>query len=212
MSKDTSIHKAVCVRSLLVFIICISIFGCGSDTELIITPDIPLPKNTETSEPDATDGSFTYVTQSGAIWQVNVNGQKKEILSSDNIPKRLLRWTPDHQRLAYIAQILAPDGVSIVGKKLMVLQTNTSDVTELTESAAEILYAWRNNDEIDLKISYELSDGSGPPEWEDFLLDVNNGERTPSIVEHIPLRSDYSGMVQVSFTLANRVENNFASK
>jgi Tol biopolymer transport system component len=156
----------------------------GSVVEKSLTPSLP---------------GFTYSTYSGAIWQIDINGHKTQLLPDDGIHKSDLSWSPNRQRLAYVTLEYVQSGTResafttftttediaattppeilthVVQKTLFVLDVDDSNRKQLAGPVRAIQYTWADDRTIDLRFAHKVSDGSERQQWERFLTDVETG-------------------------------------
>jgi len=142
---------------------------------------------------------FTYSTSTGAIWQVNANGHRMQLLPDDGIEKRDLSWSPNRQQLAYVAReflqigtreitsvtFTTTEGVEMttaseiptytVKETLVVVDTDVTNRRRLAGPAKAIQYTWADDYTINLRLAYWISKGSERQQWKQFQVDVQTG-------------------------------------
>lgn len=149
--------------------------------------------------------SFTYSTSTGAVWQINVAGNKTPIVPDDGVQKQKLSWSPDRQWLAYVARefshnhitnnitststsVIADnseraekvvDSVYDVKETLMIVTAAGREHQQLTEPSRAIQYTWLDKQTIDLRSTQQLSSGDSRQQWERYQIDVSTGRITP---------------------------------
>lgn len=125
--------------------------------------------------------SFIYSTFNGAIWEIDINGQKKQLLSSDNAIKMHLVRSPNHQRLAYVIPDWSqhnPNEIRELPQILFLLNTDDTKPKQLTDPFLGIRPIWIDNDTLEVWFAYKLTTATELGEGERFLLNVEIGVMT----------------------------------
>jgi Tol biopolymer transport system component len=135
-------------------------------------PDIQLPLVTPVP-------GFTYIARTGAIYQVDVEGHKTQLLPADGTVKEHVKWSPDGQWLAYVVREWPLDDTGqtqLVQERLVAANVSLNTTTQLAGPARAIKYTWVDGRTIDLYLAHQLSDGSERQRWDQFLVDVETGD------------------------------------
>ena len=183
---------------------------------------------TDTGEsPVASVPSFTYSTSAGAIWQVDVNGHKIQLLPDDNVQKWNLSWSPGRRWLAYVAheslQAGTREAISVtisitesvkattpsetpmhnIEESLIIVDADGTNRRKRAGPARAIQYTWVDNCTIDLRLTHQLSDGGERQQWEQFWVDVETGAITSVEQEDwstpVPIAPSPNGQWALSF-------------
>ncbi|MBN1248625.1 MAG: hypothetical protein JXC32_13280 [Anaerolineae bacterium] len=124
----------------------------------------------------ATTAWFTYSTYDGAVWQIDVEGNRIQLLPSDSVQKWHLEWSDDRQWLAYVALEYPQPGVRT--ETLFVVDREGQNDRKIAGPHLSIYYEWENAHHMRLGIADASSPGQ-PQERDWFLVDVE----TSAVVE-----------------------------
>jgi hypothetical protein len=151
-------HRQVVVWLLIGVLAILGVTGCSEDAVTANSAVLPAP----------VVPTFTYTTYGGAIWQVDVNGRKRELFPADGIHKLDLRWSPGRQWLSYLAVDLTQIGTTIDGlpnggqqivpiyrseRTLRVIEADGTPLNLPVRGAASAAYRWEDSHTVRLWLS-----------------------------------------------------------
>ena len=111
------------------FIVVISFVGCAH----------PTPSLTQVSTPLSTPG-FTYSARDGAIWQIDLDGNRAMLVAPDGIHKIGLEWSEDRAWLAYVGIQFPEQDAQIA--ELFVMDQETKNVKKIAGPYRYAYYEW----------------------------------------------------------------------
>jgi hypothetical protein len=145
------------------FIVVASFVGCTHPASS------PTPVPTPWSTP-----SFTYSARGGAIWQIDLDGNRTRLAAPDGMHKMGLGWSKDRAWLAYVGIQFPEPGVPI--EEIFVMDRETRSVRKIAGPYRGAAYEWDDARHI---LFVGPDPGVGPPdppqEVDRFRVNVETG-------------------------------------
>lgn len=128
--------------------------------------------------------TFTYCTTSGAIWQVDVEGRKVQLVPDTDVQKWKLSWSPDHRLLAYVTFEHLSE--SETGGRLMVRNADGTSPRTLIGPVRLIEYTWIDSSTVDVLLADQIADPGQRQQWKERLeIDVKSGVQRPAPIHGV---------------------------
>lgn len=98
--------------------------------------------------------AFAYSTYQGGIYEVDLSGQKRQIISADGILKEVLRWSPDQSYLTFVTSEIKPSGLR---HELWIVKADRENARSLFGPVKALRYSWEGTHTVYLEeaISFE---------------------------------------------------------
>lgn len=168
MERQSQLHKKTVCRIGILLAVATLLAGCGTGHQ-----DVNIDQSSLAIP------SFTYSTVTGAIWQVDINGYKTQLLPDDNLQKWRLSWSPDHQRLAFILREYVRGEVGKSNETLFMINADGANLRQIIGPEREVQYNWIDNHIVEVWLAHKVSNDTERQQWEQFWIDVETGTERP---------------------------------